>query len=86
MARNADPMSYAWVVAYIYFPGIILGVLRPDDRAVHEIEDALRNAERSGDDLALLNAQGTLSVALVHRQTAAERERGEKLGAHRVSK
>ena len=46
---------------------------------VREIEDALRIAERSGDDLALAFARMTLGVALVHRQTAAERDRGQKL-------
>ena len=79
MARSADPMSYATVVTYVYFPGIPYGVLRPDDRAVREIEDALRIAERSGDDLALAFARMTLGLALVHRQTAAERDRGQKL-------
>ena len=79
MARSADPMSYATVVAYVYFAGIPSGVLRPDDSAVREIEDALRIAERSGDDLALTFARMTLGVALVHRQTAAERDRGQKL-------
>ena len=52
MARSADPLSYAPVVAYVYFPGIPFGVLAADDRAVREIEDALRIAERSGDDMA----------------------------------
>ena len=79
MARSADPLSYATVVAYVYFLGIPYGVLRPDDRAVREIEDALRIAERSGDDLALAFARMTLGVALVHRHTAAERDRGQKL-------
>ena len=54
-------------------------MLRPDDSAVREIEDALRIAERSGDDLALAFARMTLGLALVHRQTAAERDRGQKL-------
>ena len=79
MARSADPMSYATVVSYVYLPGILNGVLRSDDRAVREIEDALRNAERSGDDLALAFARVTLGHALVHRQTALERDRGHKL-------
>ena len=55
------------------------GVLRPDDSAVREIEDALRIAERSGDDLAVALARVTLGVALVHRQTAAQRDRGQQL-------
>ena len=81
MARSADPLSYATVVAYAYFVGIPHGVLRPDDRALREIEEALRIAERSGDDLALAFARMTLGLALVHRQTAAERDRGHKLMA-----
>jgi hypothetical protein len=72
-------MSYATVVAYAYTAGIPPGVLRPDDRAMGEIEDALRIAEQSGDDLALAFAQITLGVALVHRQTDAERDHGQKL-------
>ena len=78
IARSADPLSYATVVTYVYF-GNPTGVLRPDDSSVHEIEDALRIAERSGDDLALTFARWTLGCALVHRHTAAEREPGEKL-------
>ena len=79
MARSADPLSYATVVTFAYMAGIPVGVLRPDDRAVDEIEDALRIAERSGDDVALAFARLTLGVALVHRATAAERDRGHKL-------
>ena len=79
MARSADPMSYASVVAFVYLPGIPNGVLRPDDSVMREIEDALRIAERSGDDLAVAFARMTLGLALVHRQTAAERDRGHEL-------
>jgi class 3 adenylate cyclase len=79
MARSADPISYATVVGWVYNPGITFGVLAADDRAVREIEDALRIAERSVDDLALSNARLTLGLALVHRPTAAERDRGQEL-------
>jgi class 3 adenylate cyclase len=79
MARGADPMSYATVVTWIYCAAIPNGVLRPEDSAVREIEDALRIAERSGDDLALALARITLGIALVHRHTPAERDRGKKL-------
>ena len=79
MACSADPMSYATVVAYVYNTGIPSGGLRPDDSAVREIEDALRIAERSSDDLALAVARVTLGLALVHRPTAADRDRGQKL-------
>jgi hypothetical protein len=79
MARSADPVSYATVVTYVFMPAIPYGVLGPDDSAVREIEDALRIAERSGDDLALALARMALGVALVHRQTPEERDRGHKL-------
>ena len=79
MARSADPMSYATVVTYVYLPAVPYGVLRPDDHAMREIEDALQGAERSGDDLALALARMTLGLALVHRQTAAEHDRGQHL-------
>jgi class 3 adenylate cyclase len=79
MARSADPMSYATAVCWTSGAGIPLSVPRPDDHAVREIEHALRIAERSGDDLALSLAQEALGVALVHRPTASERDRGQKL-------
>jgi len=46
---------------------------------MREIEDAVQNAERSADDLAAAIARMTLGNALVHRQTDAERGRGQKL-------
>ena len=79
MARSADPVAYAHVVAWVYLGGIPYGVLRPDDPAVREIEDALQVAERSGDDFAVIQARGALGMALVHRRTAAERGRGQQL-------
>jgi hypothetical protein len=79
MARSTDPMSYAAVVAYAYTAGIPPGVLAPDDRAMREIEEALRIAEQSGDDVAFAVARMTLGIALVHRQTNTERERGQRV-------
>jgi class 3 adenylate cyclase len=79
MARSTDPTSRAWVIGYVYFAGVPFGALRPDDSAVREIEDGLRIAERSGDDLAVAFAWLTLGGALVHRPSAPDRDRGEKL-------
>jgi class 3 adenylate cyclase len=79
MARSADPLSYAMVVAYVYFPGIPLGVLAAHDRAVREIEDARKITERSSDGMALVFASAIPGFALVHRHTDAERDRGRKL-------
>ncbi|CPR11804.1 membrane-anchored adenylyl cyclase [Mycobacterium bohemicum DSM 44277] len=79
MARSADPMSYTGAIAYVYFPGILSGMLKPYDSAMSEIEDAVRIAERSGDDVALAFAWLTHGVALVRRPTAAEHDRGQQL-------
>jgi class 3 adenylate cyclase len=79
MARSVDPMSYAMVVTFVYFSGIPLGVVAADDRAVRESQDALRIADRSGDDFAVAIAQMTLGLALAHRPTDAERDRGQTL-------
>ncbi|HYB36239.1 MAG TPA: cyclase, partial [Mycobacterium sp.] len=79
MARSTDPLSYATVVSVAYSAGIPLGVMTADDPAEREIEDALQGAERCGDDLAVTLAQMALGFALVHRPTAAERDRGHKL-------
>jgi hypothetical protein len=81
MARRADAASYAGVVGYVYLLGIPFGVLGPDDRAMHEIEDALRIAQRSSDDVVVGFTQATLGLALVHRRKAAERDRGQKVVA-----
>jgi hypothetical protein len=79
MACSADPLTYAGVVGYVYFVGVSSGVLSPDDSAVREIEDALQIAERSSDDVAVALARMALGVALVHRHTDAERDRGQTL-------
>jgi hypothetical protein len=46
---------------------------------MREIEDAIRIAERSGNDMALAFARTALGVALVYRQAAADRDRGQTL-------
>jgi hypothetical protein len=79
MARSTDPMSYATVVTYAYSAAIPPGMLRTDDRAMGEIEDALRIAEQSGDDVAVAISRMTLGIALVHRRTNAERDRGRQV-------
>ena len=79
VAYSADSLSYVTVVSYVYTGSIPAGALRPDDFAVREIEDALAIAERSGDNLQLGVAWLTLGLALVHRHTEAERDRGQKL-------
>jgi hypothetical protein len=79
MARDADPVAYGVVVTYGYGGAILAGVQVADDRALREIEDAVRIAERSSDDYALAMARMTLGAALVHRHPDAERDRGQIL-------
>ncbi len=79
LARSADSLSFAAVVGWVYFAGIPFGVLAADDPTVREIGDALRIAERSGDDLALALARMTLGTALAHHPTAAQRDRGQQI-------
>lgn len=79
MAHSADPLTYAAVVAWGYFPGMAIGALAADDRVLSEIEDALRIAERSGNDMTLAFARLPLGIALVHRETVAARDRGQAL-------
>ncbi|WP_156689706.1 AAA family ATPase [Mycobacterium sp. Marseille-P9652] len=79
MARSADPTAYATAIGWVYNPSIALGVLRPDDHAIDETEEAIRIAQRSGDDFGLALAGLTLGDALVHRTSFADRIRGEKV-------
>src|SRR6201999_3195084 len=53
MARAADPSCFSTMVTLVYSIAVPCGVLRPDDHAMHDIEDALQIAERSRDDLVL---------------------------------
>jgi hypothetical protein len=79
MAYSADSLSYVTAVSYVYSVGIPAGALRPDDSAVREIEDALAIAERSGDNRQLHFGWLTLGLALIHRRTDADRDRGQQL-------
>jgi class 3 adenylate cyclase len=79
VAHGADSLSYVTVVSYVYSTGIPAGALFPDDSAVREIEEGLAIAERSSDNLQLAFAWLTLGLALVHRHTDAERDRGQQL-------
>jgi len=76
MAREADPMSRAIVNTYTYVFGIWYGVLLADDVALRDIEEVLEITERSSEDFALGFARFTLGLALAHRDSPAERERG----------
>ncbi|OBG55281.1 MULTISPECIES: adenylate/guanylate cyclase domain-containing protein [unclassified Mycobacterium] len=79
VAHGADSLSYVTVVSYVYTAAVPAGALRPDDSVVREIQDALAIAERSGDNLQVGVAWLTLGLALLHRDTDADRDRGQRL-------
>jgi adenylate cyclase len=78
-ARSAGPLTYGTVISYSYGLAISSGVLLADDAALRDIEEAVRIAEKSSDDLALGLARFTLGVALMHRDSPAERERAPEV-------
>ncbi|OBK23863.1 cyclase [Mycobacterium asiaticum] len=78
-ARGTEPWSHAMVVTYKYLGAIPNGILRADDGALQEIDEALHIAERSSDDRAVGLARLTAGIALIHRDSPADRDRGLKL-------
>ncbi len=75
MARDSDPATLAGVVIWTYGGAIHFGVLRADDAAVRVSEEAVQAAE-SSHDVALGLAEYTLSIVLLSRDAAADRDRG----------
>ena len=76
MARERDPTTLAMVIAFTYALGISVGAMLADDAALELIDEALQIAERSADDFALGHARYALGLALMHRDSPADRERG----------
>jgi class 3 adenylate cyclase len=76
MARETDPTTHAMVVAFTYALGMGVRVLLADDTALELVDEALQVAERSADDFALGHARYSLGLALMHRDSPADRERG----------
>jgi len=76
MAHETDPTTYAGVIDFLYGTGICAGALPADNAALELIEEAVQIAARSGDDFALANARLALGLALMHRASPSDRERG----------
>jgi class 3 adenylate cyclase len=74
MACATDPVGQAAVVGYKSI-AIPRGVLLADDAALTDIDEALRVAERSSDDIALVLVRLALAIALIHHDPA-DRQRG----------
>ena len=76
MSRETDPTTHAMVIAFSYALGICDGALLADDAALELIDEALQIAERSADDFALGHARYALGLALMHRDSPSDHERG----------
>lgn len=81
MAGDADPATRALVVTWRHSFAVGGGVVLPDDATVRDLEQALRTAERSGDDKALGLAKYALAGVLLTRDTVPDRRRGLELMA-----
>ena len=76
MAPEGDPMVHGYVVSVTYASAIAMGVMQADDAALANIDAALQVAERSTDDIALGLARLTMGIALAHRDSPGDRQRG----------
>jgi hypothetical protein len=81
MVRNDNAATIVGVLAWSYGLGIFYGVLRADDAMVRLFERAVQTAEGGGDDFMLGVAKYTLSIALLNRDAAADRDQGLELMA-----
>jgi hypothetical protein len=79
MPDKTDPFTRSIVINFKYGLPIANGVLVSNDTAVREIDEILHLAERSADDMALGIARTTMGLALVHRDSPADHERGLEL-------
>jgi len=75
MAAPLDATSYVFALLWKYVASIPFGALPPDATAMHETAEALRIAERSGEDFVLGMGRLSRGLALVSRD-GAEREAG----------
>jgi hypothetical protein len=75
IARDADPWTFAFVTSWVYGNGVLTGVLRAGDTAMSDLEQALRVAEASGDDIVLGSVKNVLGSMLFYRANASERGR-----------
>ena len=79
LARRSNPETFSGAMAWTYGFAIQYGVLRVDDSIVQAGEDAVRSARAASSDRALGLAAYSLAVALLNRESGADRRRGLEL-------
>ena len=76
IARNAaEPWTVGFVTAWVYGHAIHSGVLRIDDNALNDLEQALLVAEASGDDTVLGTVKYVFATVLTSRASTSDRQR-----------
>jgi hypothetical protein len=78
MGRSGDAATLALVSAWVYL-AVTNGVLRMDDTVIRTAEEVMRVTRGSSSDFAVIGAQLTLAIALLHSDGAAARRRGLEL-------
>jgi class 3 adenylate cyclase len=79
IARRSAPMTFAAIITWAYSHAMHYGVLRSDESAVCEIEEALPLALATSNDTAVALVKYTLAIALLKREAAVDRDRGLEL-------
>jgi class 3 adenylate cyclase len=79
IARRSAPMTFAAIITWAYSHAMHYGVLRSDESAVCEIEEALPLALATSNGTAVALVKYTLAIALLKREAAVDRDRGLEL-------
>jgi adenylate cyclase len=79
--QSADPLTLAIILSWKYGMGAWHGTLRADDAAVRATESALKTAEASGDNYAVVMIKWLHGCMLLLRGAAGDRHRGVELMA-----
>ncbi|WAC90087.1 adenylate/guanylate cyclase domain-containing protein [Mycobacterium sp. Aquia_213] len=82
MARGCDAITHATVTMYKYVP-VMYGAIALGDDALRDTAEAVRIAERSGDDFTVGFARFTRGVVLIHHENADTAEGLELFAAVR---
>jgi class 3 adenylate cyclase len=77
--QSRDALTLAITTAWAYGMGIWNGVVRADDVVVCTVEGALRTAEASGDNYAVVQGKFVLASVMVNRGAAEDRCHGLEL-------
>jgi hypothetical protein len=79
IASRTDPLSHALAVAYRYSAAIPMGLLRADEKARRDTEEALRVVQNSADDMAVGYGRLSRGIVLLHSESPVDWTTGVEL-------